>query len=164
MHQMSILKILKFPNKILQNKAENLKGIDKNINVIINDMIETMFYYDALGIAATQIAFKKKIIIINMSNNYIKQPLILINPEIIIEKGFSLNEEGCLSFPNIFVNIERSEYIYIKFYDLFKKTHFLKISKMLSICLQHEVDHLNGVTIYDRANSIVKRIILKKFL
>jgi peptide deformylase len=161
---MSVFKILNFPNPILKKKARDLKLINNDTLLLIDNLIETMLYYDALGIAATQIGVHEKIIIINMSNNYISQPLVIINPKILSRKGISINEEGCLSFPNVFMKIKRNKNIYIKFNDISGYDHFLKIDSMLSICLQHEIDHLNGITIYDRVSNFKKKYILKNML
>ena len=161
---MSVLKVLKFPDPMLKKKAKNVIMINTNIKTIVNDLIDTMFYYDALGIAATQVNIDKKIIILNISNNYIVQPFVLINPTILFFNGFSFNEEGCLSFPNIFLKIKRNKSTYIKYFDINGIKHFLKTSNMLSICLQHEIDHINGITMYDKVNNIKKKFILKKII
>ncbi|HFL8819297.1 MAG TPA: peptide deformylase [Candidatus Azoamicus sp. OHIO2] len=160
---MSVLTVLKFPDAMLNKKANKIYTIDKELLLIITDLIETMFYYDALGIAATQVRIDKRIIIINMSNNYIIQPFVLINPEILFHRGSFISDEGCLSFPNLFVKIKRDKDIYIKFVDITGLIHFLKASNMLSICAQHEIDHINGLTIYDRTTNLKKKIILKNF-
>lgn len=161
---MSVLKILKFPDSNLKSIAQQVNNIESNILLLINDLIETMLFYDALGIAATQVDVNKRIIIINMSNNYIFQPFILINPKIFFSRDFSVNEEGCLSFPNIFVKIKRNKKVYVNFFDINGINHFLVADDMLSICLQHEIDHINGITIYDRVNNVKKKIILDQLL
>lgn len=159
---MAVLKILKFPDAHLRSIAQEVNNIDNVILLLITDLIETMLFYDALGIAATQTNNNKRIIVINMSNNYIFQPFVLINPQILSFKDISTNDEGCLSFPNIFVNVKRRKKIYIKFFDINGVNHFLKADDMLSICLQHEIDHINGITIYDRVTNLKKKMILKK--
>ncbi len=161
---MSLLKILKFPDPMLKKSADDVILFNEEISNLIDDLIETMFYYDALGIAATQVNIKKKIIIINLSNNYIKQPFVLINPKIFFFKKEILCEEGCLSFPNIFLKIKRHKNIFIKYFDINGILHFLKADNMLSICLQHEIDHINGITMYDKVNNIKKRIILRNII
>lgn len=158
---MSILNIIKFPNTYLNKKSKNIDTINDTIKKITDDLIETMFHYDALGIAATQVNIPKSLIIVNMSNNYTKQALTIINPKIIYKKYDSINEEGCLSFPNIFVKIKRHRDIFVSFFDINNKKHYLKCNRMLSICLQHEIDHLNGITIYDKVNNLKKKLILK---
>lgn len=161
---MTVLNILIFPNKELKKKANNIYFIDNKILKIISNLIDTMNYHKALGIAATQVSIKKKIIIINMSNTIFLQSLVIINPKILAVKDISINEEGCLSFPKIFLNIKRHKYILVKFLDINGLTHYLKIKNMISICFQHEIDHLNGITMYDKLDNKNKKYILKKII
>ncbi len=157
---MSILNILKFPNKLLFKKSNNVKNID-SFRIIINNMIDTLFFNNGLGIAAPQVSVNKKIIIINISNNY-KQPLIIINPQIIYQKGTIITKEGCLSFPNTYISVKRKKIIKIKFKNNNGETIILKADKLLSICIQHELDHLNGITLYNKMSQFKKSIFLKK--
>ncbi len=158
---MNILNILKFPNKILNNKSDDIVEINDDIKNTIDDMKETMFFNNGLGLAAIQIGIKKKLLIINTLNEE-KQILVIINPKIIHYKKNKKHEEGCLSFPNIFIDIERKKIIKIKFLSLDKKYKYIKIDNLLSICVQHEIDHLNGITLYEKASKIKKNIILRK--
>ncbi len=161
---MSILKILKFPNSGLNIKASPVKNISKNIITLINNLIETMFYYNALGIAATQVASNDRIIIINISTNNFIQPLVLINPTILNKSNKIVSKEGCLSFPHFFIKIKRNKNIYFKFLNLNNNYVFIKSNLLFAICLQHEIDHINGITIYDKVSNIKKKIILRKFV
>lgn len=161
---MSILNLIKFPDPILNKKVSETSFFDNKLYININNLIETMFYYNALGIAANQVNINQRIIIINLSNEEYYQHLTLINPKIFNSYGSSINEEGCLSFPEIFLRIKRKKNIFIKFYSYKNNIHYLKCDKMISVCIQHEIDHLNGITMYDRVNNIKKKIILKKFL
>ncbi|HIH2762438.1 MAG TPA: peptide deformylase [Candidatus Azoamicus sp. MARI] len=158
---MNILTVLKFPHKYLNETSDNITEIDYSIIKIINDMKETMYYNEGLGLAAIQIGVKKNLLIINTSNEE-KQILVIINPKIIYHKKTHTYNEGCLSFPNIFIHVERKKKIKLKFLSLDKKYKYIKIDNLLSICIQHEIDHLNGITLYERASKIKKNMILRK--
>ncbi|MDP2762962.1 MAG: peptide deformylase [Enterobacteriaceae bacterium] len=159
---MTILNIIKFPNEKLSNKADLVKKINKETINEIKNMVETLFSHNGLGLAATQVNINKKIIVINMSmDKFI--PLVIINP-IIINYDYNVisSTEGCLSFPNIFVKIKRRKSISIKFTDTKEKIQILYAESMLSICIQHELDHLNGITLYNKMSNLKKKLLLKK--
>ncbi|QJC36129.1 peptide deformylase [Enterobacteriaceae endosymbiont of Donacia cincticornis] len=172
---MSIMKLLYFPNKKLRKKARSIKKIDDNIKLLVNNMLKTMYFYNGIGLAATQIGINKKIIVIDITikrNN----PLILINPKIIvIDKSKISNKEGCLSIPikqQYF--ILRYKKIKIKAKNLMNENIELEAKYLLSYCIQHEIDHLNGILfidylsnlkyqrIYDKIKKLNKKIIFIK--
>lgn len=157
---MNILNIIKHPNEILKKKSKKIKIVTTSILNKVNSMINTMYYFDGIGLASTQVNIKESIIIINTTNK--KKPLIIINPKIIkLNKIMIITKEGCLSFPNIFVNIKRSASIYLTFKDNKNKTQYIIADNLLGICIQHEVDHINGITIYDKLSKFKKEYILK---
>lgn len=160
---MTVLTILIFPNENLLKKSEKIKNIDTNLIKVINDMINTMFHHNGLGIAATQVNIQKEIIIINV-NNTKRQALTLINPKIIYSNGKTAGKEGCLSFPNILVEVKRKKKIKITFNDIKNNKKIIKADNLLSICLQHEIDHLHGITLYDKISDIKKTIFLEKHI
>lgn len=155
-----ILNILKFPNSILKSKSQKVKKVTNKIKNIIKNMSDTMYQNDGLGLAAIQIGIKKNIFLINISNE--NQILTIINPKIILYKETTQYKEGCLSFPGIFLDIKRRKIIKIKFMSINNKYRSIKIDNLLSICMQHEIDHLNGITLYDKVSDIKKSLILKK--
>ncbi len=158
---MNILNIIKFPNEILKKKRENVKIVTTNILNKIYSMINTMYYFDGIGLASTQVNIKESIIIINTTNE--KKPLVIINPKIIkLSKTMIITKEGCLSFPNFFINIKRSSNIYLSFKDSKNKVQYIIVDNLLSICIQHEVDHINGITIYEKISKLKKNIFKKK--
>ena len=158
---MSIKKILKYPNLNLQIKSKNILSINNNIIHIIKDMIDTMYYYNGIGISAPQINILKNIIVVNVNEKY-KQTLVIINPKIIYNKEKIVSSEGCLSFPGIFINIKRKKNIKIQFISIKNNNKIIKINNLLSICVQHEIDHLNGITLYNRMSNLKKNIYFKK--
>lgn len=158
---MSILNLLKFPNEILKKKTTDLVNIDDDLHVLAKDMIETMFFYKGIGLAAPQIGVSKSLFVLSL-NNLNEQALFLINPKIVFYYGVSFYKEGCLSFPNFFIDVKRSSTIKIKFLNLNGDTIFLKTDGLLSICIQHEIDHLNGITLYDKISKFKKKIYFRK--
>lgn len=158
---MAILNIIKFPNNALSEKAENIKKITNNDIICIKDMIDTMYYFKGIGLASTQVNIKKKIIIVNTTEK--EKPIVLINPKIIeFSKKNITTKEGCLSFPDIFLNIKRAENIKVKFINIYNKKNYIYVNNLLSICIQHEIDHLNGITIYNKISKLKKYIFFSK--
>lgn len=145
---MSIKNILLFPDHRLRKIAKPIKKINKITKKIIQDMFDTMYKNNGIGLAATQINIHQQIIVIkkNIQNN---PPLILINPKILKSKGNIKITESCLSLPNIKKKIPRSYYIKIKATNYNGKNIILKVKSLLAICIQHEIDHLIGKLIID---------------
>jgi len=158
---MTILNILIFPDNRLSIKSNNVTSITDNIHNLIKNMSDTMFYYNGLGISAPQVNVRQNIILVNISEKFL-QPLVLINTKILFSKGFKIYKEGCLSFPNIFINVKRKSIIKLKFTNINGEKRIILIDNLLSICLQHEIDHINGITLYDKMSKIKKNLILKK--
>ncbi|WOX79086.1 peptide deformylase [Candidatus Shikimatogenerans bostrichidophilus] len=140
-----ILPILLYKNKILRNKNKNIK-IKSNLNNIINNMFDTMYYYKGIGLSAPQIGKNINLFIISINN----KKLIFINSKI---KSYSkkkiISNEGCLSIPNIYVNIKRKKLINVEYYDNKWKKHKKIFNNYLSIIFQHEYDHIRGKLIID---------------
>ena len=132
----------------------------------MNEMLETMYNAPGIGLAAIQIGILKKIIVIDISKDKDeKKPLFLVNPEIIFtSKKTSVYEEGCLSLPGQFAEIERPAECHIKYVDFNGKANELKAHGLLSTCIQHEVDHLNGILFIDYLSKLKKTMIIKKLL
>lgn len=141
---MSILKILKYPDPRLKIIAKSINKFNNSIKKIIKNMKDTMYNSSGIGLAATQVNIHKKIIIIDIFKKK-KKLLIFINPNIIWKsKKKIFNKEGCLSFPGIYKKILRFNKIKIKFQNIKGKNFKFKINGILSFCIQHEIDHLNG--------------------
>ncbi len=145
---MSIFKILTYPNKILRKKSKKIKLYNKKLKKNIKNMFNTMYKYNGIGLSAIQVNIKKSIIIIDILKKK-NSKLILINPKIIIKKKKIISKEGCLSIPNKYIKIKRYKYLYIKAYTLKGKKIFFHTKNLLSICIQHEIDHINGKLIID---------------
>ena len=163
---MSQRKIVIEPDPILRKKSEMLETVDNELRVLLDDMLETMYAAPGIGLAAVQVGILKRLIVIDISKDKEKKnPLFLINPEIIsLSKKTSVYEEGCLSLPGHFAEIERPAECQIKFIDYNGKEKELKANGLLATCIQHEVDHLNGVLFIDYLSKLKKDMIVKKLI
>ena len=145
---MSLLTVLEFPDKRLRTKAKEVTVFDDAIKSLVDDMVETMYGFKGIGLAATQIDVHQRIIVIDVSENK-DDPICLINPEIIEKDGAEESEEGCLSVPGFFEKIKRAEYVKVKALDKKGKSFELEANEILSVCIQHEMDHLDGKLFVD---------------
>ena len=142
-----ILEILKYPDKRLRTIAKPVQEVNNEIKKQIKDMFETMYAAPGIGLAATQVNFHQRLIVIDVSDEG-NEPLCLINPEIMEKNGEIEYEEGCLSVPNYYESIKRSNEIKVSALNELGQTFEIEADEMLSICIQHEMDHLNGCLLY----------------
>ena len=160
---MAIRKILTIPDPILKKKSILVEKIDNEVRKLMDDMLETMYDAPGIGLAAIQIGVSKRVVVIDLSKDEKKSPLFLVNPEIIWKsENKSSYEEGCLSIPNQFEKIERAEKCHVKYLNYDGKEKVIKTEGLLSTCIQHEIDHLNGVLFIDYLSKLKKEIIIKK--
>ena len=157
-------KILTEPDSILRKKSEPLEQVDSDTKKLMDDMLETMYAAPGIGLAAVQVGILKRLVVIDISKDEEKKkPIFLINPKIIHQsKKTSVHEEGCLSLPGQFAEIERPAECLIKYIDYNGKEKELKSDGLLATCIQHEVDHLNGILFIDYLSKLKKEIIIKK--
>ena len=159
-------KILIEPDPILRKKCEPLEQVNNEVRRLMEDMLETMYDAPGIGLAAVQIGILKRLVVIDITKDEKKKdPLFLINP-VIIKKSdkTSIYEEGCLSLPGQYAEIERPAECFLKYVDLNGKEKELKAEGLLSTCIQHEVDHLNGVLFIDYLSKLKKDMIIKKLV
>jgi len=162
-----IYPILKIPNKKLREKCEPIEKIDTNIKTILDNMAETMYDAPGIGLAAIQIGINKQLVVIDCEygENKKKKPLFLINPEIIWKsEEMTIFKEGCLSIPEIYEEVERSTKCRIRYKDKKAMIRELDCDGLLSTCVQHEIDHLNGKLFIDYLSRLKKTSIEKKFI
>ena len=159
-------KILTEPDPILRKKCEPLEKVDTDIKKLMDDMLETMYAAPGIGLAAVQVGILKRLVVIDISKGEEKkQPIFLINPQIIHRsKKTSIYEEGCLSLPGQFAEIERPAECTLKYIDYNGKEKELKADALLATCIQHEVDHLNGILFIDYLSKLKKDMIIKKLV
>jgi len=156
-----ILNILKYPDKRLRTIAKPVVSVDETIKQQVKDMFETMYEAPGVGLAATQVNFHQRIIIIDISDQC-NEPICLINPEIIEKSGEIQWEEGCLSVPDYYENIVRANDIKVQALNQNGETFELEASEMLSVCIQHEIDHLNGILFVDHLSKLKQKRLKKK--
>ncbi|TXK97323.1 peptide deformylase [Methylococcaceae bacterium HT1] len=158
---MSILSILEFPDPRLRTVAKPVVNVDKAIESLVDDMLETMYEAHGVGLAATQVDIHKRIIVIDTSEDK-NNPLCLINPEIIKQMGEEESDEGCLSVPGVFEPVTRAEGITVTAQDQQGRTFELEAGGLLAVCIQHEMDHLQGKLFVDYLSSLKRQRIKKK--
>ena len=154
------------PDPILRKKSDILEKVDDELRILLDDMLETMYAAPGIGLAAVQIGILKRLIVIDISKDKEKKnPIFLINPEIISKsKNTSIYEEGCLSLPGHFAEIERPEECQIRYIDYDGKKKEMKANGLLATCIQHEIDHLNGILFIDYLSKLKKDMIVKKLV
>ena len=159
-------KILTEPDPILRKKCEPLEKVDAETKKLMDDMLETMYAAPGIGLAAVQVGILKRLVVIDIAKEEEnKKPIFLINPQIIHQsKNTSVYEEGCLSLPGQFAEIERPAECTIKYLDYNGKEKELKSDGLLATCIQHEVDHLNGILFIDYLSKLKKDMIIKKLV
>ena len=163
---MSLRNIVIEPDPILRKKSENLEKVDDELKKLLDEMLETMYAAPGIGLAAVQIGILKRLIVIDISKeNEKKNPLFLINPKIISKsENTSIYEEGCLSLPGHFAEIERPAECKVKYLDYNGKEKEIRAKGLLSTCIQHEIDHLDGVLFIDYLSKLKKDMIVKKLI
>jgi len=140
---MALLPILRYPDPRLHKKAAPVERVDESIRKLIADMAETMYEAPGIGLAATQVDVHKRVVVIDVSEDKSKL-LAFINPEILERSGEQVCEEGCLSVPGIYEKVTRSERIKVRALDAQGKSFELEADGLLAVCVQHEIDHLDG--------------------
>lgn len=158
---MALLEILHFPDPRLRNKAGPVEVVDDSIRSLIDDMFETMYQAPGIGLAAIQVNVQRRVIVVDISEEK-DQPLALINPEIISLEGEEEMEEGCLSVPGVYETVKRAESIRFKGLDREGSPLELEADGLLAVCIQHEIDHLDGKLFVDYLSNLKRQRIRKR--
>jgi len=161
---MTVRKILTEPNKILRKKSQSVKSVNFKIQSLMDDMLDTMYAAPGIGLAAIQIGEPKRVIVLDISQKEDKKnPMFFVNPKIVWKANEdSIYEEGCLSVPNQFAEINRPKQCHIEYLDYNGKSKLLKAEGILATCIQHEMDHLEGILFIDYLSKLKKSMIVKK--
>ena len=161
---MTIKPIITVPNEVLKKISDPIENVGESEKKLVNDLFETMYNSNGIGLAAVQVGILKRILVIDVSTKEEKNnPLCFINPVIKkISDETSVYEEGCLSIPDIFIEIERPKICEVEYIDLDGKLKNIKCDGLLSTCLQHEINHLDGKLIIDHLTKFKRDIIIKK--
>lgn len=158
---MAKLDILHYPDPRLRTQAKAVENVDDEVKILVDDMFETMYAAPGIGLAATQVNVHKQIIVIDISEDK-DQPLCLINPMILKTDGKEEYEEGCLSVPGVYETVERAESIEVRALDQHGKAFEMQADGLLAICIQHEMDHLQGKLFVDYLSRLKQGRIKKK--
>ena len=157
----TLLKVLRFPDERLRTVAKPITEFTPALQQIVDDMFETMYAEEGIGLAATQVDIHQRLIVIDVSEDR-DQRLVLINPEIIEQRGSTGIEEGCLSVPGARALVERAEFIKVRAQDQFGRSFELEADDLLAICIQHEMDHLIGKLFVDYLSPLKRQRIRQK--
>ena len=160
---MTIRKILTEPDPFLRQISHEVDKVDNEVRSLVDDMLETMYAAPGIGLAAIQVGVPKRIIVIDLSKEEKKKPLYFINPKITLKsKNNSTYEEGCLSVPGQFAEVDRPDQCHINYLDNNGQQKQLKAEGLLATCIQHEMDHLEGILFIDYLSKLKKSFIIKK--
>ena len=160
---MTIKKILTEPDPFLRQKSSEVEQVTDETRKLMDDMLETMYDAPGIGLAAIQIGVPKRVIVIDLSRDEKKSPLYFVNPKIIKKSDTdSTYEEGCLSVPGQFAEVDRPDKCHISYLDYNGKKQELKAEGLLATCIQHEMDHLEGILFIDYLSKLKKNLIVKK--
>jgi peptide deformylase len=158
---MARLEVLHFPDPRLRKQALPVKSVDDSIRKLAADMLQTMYEENGVGLAATQVNVQQRVVVIDVSADR-NQPLVLINPEIVEQEGLEESQEGCLSVPGYFDTVERATKVRYRYLSLEGSPVEADADGLMAICLQHEIDHLNGKLFIDYLSNLKRERIRKK--
>jgi peptide deformylase len=158
---MTKLAILEYPDSRLRKKAAAVTIVDDALRQLADDLLETMYAARGVGLAATQVDVHKRVIVLDVSESR-DQPLILINPELLIQEGSGPGEEGCLSLPGIYDKLTRATHIRVRALDRNGATFEMEADGLLAVCIQHEMDHLEGKLFVDYLSELKRQLIRRR--
>lgn len=162
---MAILDILEFPDPRLRTHARAVESVDftPDFQRLLDDMFETMYAAPGIGLAASQVDVHQRFMVIDVSEDH-SQPLVFINPQITGSQGSQVHQEGCLSVPGIYADVSRHEQITLDFLDREGKQQTMSADGLLAVCIQHEMDHLEGKLFVDYLSSLKREMVRRKLL
>ena len=162
---MAVRENLIIPDKRLRLKSEAVKAVDKPLRALIDEMFETMYAAPGIGLAAIQVGVPRRVVTMDLAKkDEPKQPQVFINPEVVWASNEKATyEEGCLSIPEYYEEVERPKSVKVKFLDLNLKPQEIEADGLLATCLQHEIDHTNGVLFIDHISKLKRDMVMKKF-
>ena len=158
---MATLTILEFPDQRLRTRAQPVTVFDEALKTLAADMLETMYAAPGIGLAATQVNVHKQLLVLDVSEEK-NQPMILVNPKILSQEGSQTYQEGCLSVPGIFADVERADRIHVEAQDVEGKPLSFDADGLLAVCIQHEMDHLIGKLFVDYLSPLKRELVRKK--
>jgi peptide deformylase len=162
---MALREIIVLPDPRLRLKSEPVKAVDAELRALVDDMFETMYAAPGIGLAAIQIGVPRRIVTMDLAREgEPKQPRVFLNPEVLSSSDeTSTYEEGCLSIPEYYEEVERPKAVKVRYMDVDGKTHEIDADGLLATCLQHEIDHTNGVLFIDYISKLKRDMVVKRF-
>lgn len=162
---MTIKPLIILPDPVLRQVSKPIERVDANLQRLVDDMLDTMYDAPGIGLAAIQVGVPRRMLVIDLSKEgEEKQPLVFINPEIVgSSEDRSVYEEGCLSIPDYYAEVERPAKVTAKYLDREGNEQSVEADGLLATCLQHEIDHLNGVLFIDHISRLKREMVIKKF-
>jgi peptide deformylase len=162
---MALRDIITLPDPKLRLKSGPVKAVDKTVRQLVDDMFETMYAAPGIGLAAIQIGVPQRVVTMDLAkDDQPKAPMVFINPEVISSSGEKATyEEGCLSIPEYYEEVERPASVKVRYLDLDGKPQEIEATGLLATCLQHEIDHTNGVLFIDHISKLKRDMVMKKF-
>jgi peptide deformylase len=158
---MALLSILEYPDPRLRERAQPVTEFDEALGKLVDDMLQTMYAAPGIGLAATQVSVRRRLLVIDVSDER-NEPLVFINPEILSREGVAKTEEGCLSVPGVFDEVERAAKVRVRARDRHGQLFERELEGSLAVCLQHEMDHLEGKLFVDYLSDLKRERIRKK--
>ena len=158
---MSLLPILEYPDPRLRTKAQPVTVFDAALQTLIDDMFETMYDAPGIGLAASQVNVHKQLLVLDVSEEK-NEPMVLINPKIVASEGSQTYQEGCLSVPGIFADVDRADRITVESLDRHGQPQNFEADGLLAVCIQHEMDHLIGKLFVDYLSPLKRELVRKK--
>jgi len=158
---MARLDILHYPDPRLRRVAKPVNEVTDEIRTLIDDMFETMYAAPGIGLAATQVNVTRRVVVIDVSDDR-SEPIALVNPEILEKEGVEVMQEGCLSVPDVYENVQRAERVKVRYLDRDGNTVEREADGLLAVCIQHEIDHLDGKLFVDYLSDLKRTRIRKK--
>ena len=161
---MSLLKIHHYPDPVLKQKAAPVTTFDTELRQLAGDMLDTMYAAPGVGLAAPQVGISRRLIVLDCSaKESERQPLVAINPEVVTREGECCEEEGCLSVPDYYAKVVRSETVRVRFQDLEGTPREIEAFGLWAVCFQHEIDHLDGILFVDRLSPLKRGFFRKRY-
>ncbi|MBN8483013.1 MAG: peptide deformylase [Xanthomonadales bacterium] len=158
---MAIREIVEFPDPRLRTKAQPVVAFDAELRQLVADMFETMYDAPGIGLAATQVDVHRQLLVLDVSEEK-NAPMVIINPRIVSREGSQVYQEGCLSVPGIFADVERADRIRVEAHDVDGKEVVIEADGLLAVCIQHEMDHLTGKLFVDYLSPLKRELVRKK--
>jgi peptide deformylase len=158
---MAMLEILHFPDPRLRQRALEVEDVDDQLRKLVDDMFETMYQAPGIGLAATQVNVHRRVVVIDISKDQ-DQPLVFVNPQILEKDGVEEMDEGCLSVPGFYERVQRAERVRVRALDRNGETFEMDADGLLAVCIQHEIDHLDGKLFVDYLSQLKRQRIRKK--